>query len=96
MVVDMTGSRTRFVHRPLPQNDPRQRRPNISRAQDYYHGSLLVILTTDFGLSLRGVITTKPAGHVVRARSSSTVFSETPVSGWALTFMLLGKPASAR
>jgi hypothetical protein len=32
---------------------------------------------------LRGVITTKPAGHVVRARSSSTVFSETPVSEWA-------------
>ena len=44
MVVDMTGSRTRFVHRPLPQNDPRQRRPDISRAQDYYHGSLFTYL----------------------------------------------------
>ena len=34
MVVDMTGSRSRIVHRPLPQNDPRQRRPDISRAQE--------------------------------------------------------------
>ena len=29
-----------------------------------------VILTTDLGLSLRGVVIIKPAGHVVRARSS--------------------------
>ena len=29
----MTGSRSRIVHRPLPDNDPRQRRPDISRAQ---------------------------------------------------------------
>ena len=34
MVVDMTGSRSRIVHRPLPQNDPRQRRPDISRAHE--------------------------------------------------------------
>jgi UDP-glucuronate decarboxylase len=34
MVVDMTSSRSRIVHRPLPQNDPRQRRPDISRAQE--------------------------------------------------------------
>jgi UDP-glucuronate decarboxylase len=33
-VVDMTGSGSRIVHRPLPQNDPRQRRPDISRAQE--------------------------------------------------------------
>jgi UDP-glucuronate decarboxylase len=33
MIVDMTGSRSRIVHRPLPDNDPRQRRPDISRAQ---------------------------------------------------------------
>jgi UDP-glucuronate decarboxylase len=33
-VIDMTGSRSRVVHRPLPENDPRQRRPAISRAQE--------------------------------------------------------------
>jgi UDP-glucuronate decarboxylase len=34
LVVEMTGSRSRIVHRPRPQDDPRQRRPDISRAHD--------------------------------------------------------------
>ncbi len=33
-IIEMTGSRSRIVHRPLPENDPRQRRPDISRAQE--------------------------------------------------------------
>jgi len=33
-VIELTGSRSRIVHRPLPENDPRQRRPDISRAQE--------------------------------------------------------------
>ena len=33
-VIELTGSRSRIVHRPLPQDDPRQRRPDISRAND--------------------------------------------------------------
>ena len=33
-VIDLTGSRSQVVHRPLPQDDPRQRRPDISRAQE--------------------------------------------------------------
>jgi UDP-glucuronate decarboxylase len=31
-VIKLTGSRSRIVHRPLPQDDPRQRRPDISQA----------------------------------------------------------------
>ena len=34
LVIEMTGSRARIVHRPLPQDDPRQRQPDISRAQE--------------------------------------------------------------
>jgi UDP-glucuronate decarboxylase len=34
MVIEQTGSRSRIVHRPRPQDDPRQRRPDISRAND--------------------------------------------------------------
>jgi UDP-glucuronate decarboxylase len=34
MIIELTGSRSRIVHRPLPENDPRQRRPDISRAQE--------------------------------------------------------------
>jgi len=77
---------TRFVH-PLP---------HLVRLG--FSGFLIasLILTTDFGWSLRGVVNTKPGGHVARARSSSTVFSKTPVSGSALTFMSVGKPARAR
>jgi UDP-glucuronate decarboxylase len=33
-VIELVGSRSRIVHRPLPQDDPRQRRPDISKAQD--------------------------------------------------------------
>jgi len=34
MVIDLTGSRSRIVHRPRPDDDPKQRRPDISRAQE--------------------------------------------------------------
>ena len=33
-VIEMTGSRSKIVHHPLPADDPRQRRPDISRARD--------------------------------------------------------------
>ncbi len=33
-VIELTGSRSRIVHRPLPEDDPRQRRPDISMAQE--------------------------------------------------------------
>jgi UDP-glucuronate decarboxylase len=32
-VVDLTGSKSRLVQKPLPQDDPRQRQPDISKAQ---------------------------------------------------------------
>lgn len=33
MVVDLTGSPSKLVYRPLPQDDPRQRKPEITRAK---------------------------------------------------------------
>jgi UDP-glucuronate decarboxylase len=33
LIKDLTGSHSKIVHRPLPQGDPRQRRPDISEAQ---------------------------------------------------------------
>jgi UDP-glucuronate decarboxylase len=32
-ILDLTGSRSKIVHRPLPQDDPRKRRPDISEAE---------------------------------------------------------------
>lgn len=34
MVIDITNSQSRLSYRPLPPDDPRQRRPDISRAQN--------------------------------------------------------------
>ena len=34
MVIEITGSRSRIVHRALPADDPKQRRPDISKAND--------------------------------------------------------------
>jgi UDP-glucuronate decarboxylase len=34
IVIDITGSAAKIVHRPLPADDPKQRRPDISKAQE--------------------------------------------------------------
>ena len=34
LAIELTGSRSRIVHRSRPQDDPRQRRPDISKAND--------------------------------------------------------------
>jgi UDP-glucuronate decarboxylase len=34
LIIALTGSRSKIVHRPMPQDDPRQRRPDISKAHD--------------------------------------------------------------
>jgi UDP-glucuronate decarboxylase len=33
-IIDLTGSRSRIVHMPLPADDPRQRRPDIAKAAE--------------------------------------------------------------
>jgi UDP-glucuronate decarboxylase len=44
-VIALTGSRSRIVHRALPQDDPRQRRPDISQAQELLDWRPTVMLT---------------------------------------------------
>jgi UDP-glucuronate decarboxylase len=34
LVIELTNSRSKIVHRPLPDDDPKQRRPELSRAQE--------------------------------------------------------------
>ncbi len=34
MVIELTGSKSELVYRPLPQDDPRQRQPNIEKARE--------------------------------------------------------------
>jgi len=33
MIIQITGSASRLVYEPLPQDDPKQRRPDITRAK---------------------------------------------------------------
>ncbi len=35
IVKELTGSRSQLVHRPLPQDDPKQRRPDITKANEH-------------------------------------------------------------
>jgi len=34
LVVEITGSKSRIVHEPLPVDDPTQRRPDITKAKE--------------------------------------------------------------
>jgi dTDP-glucose 4,6-dehydratase len=34
MIIDLAGSPSEIVHRPLPEDDPRRRCPDISRARE--------------------------------------------------------------
>jgi dTDP-glucose 4,6-dehydratase len=48
-IIRLTGSRSRIVFKPLPQDDPRQRRPDITRARERLDWEPVVAL--DEGLS---------------------------------------------
>jgi dTDP-glucose 4,6-dehydratase len=37
LVIALTGTKSKIVYRPLPQDDPRQRRPDISKARKLLH-----------------------------------------------------------
>jgi UDP-glucuronate decarboxylase len=46
MVIELTGSRSKIVHAARPEDDPRQRRPDISRANELLHWSPKIPLQT--------------------------------------------------
>ena len=33
-IIDLTGAKSKLTHKPLPQDDPRQRQPDISLARE--------------------------------------------------------------
>ena len=53
-VIEFVGSRSRIVNRPLPPDDPRQRHPDISKAQEVLGWSPRTPLAE--GLSVRSLI----------------------------------------
>lgn len=51
-VLDVTGSKSKIVHRPLPQDDPLQRKPDISKAKRLLQWDPKIDLQTGLKLSL--------------------------------------------
>ena len=45
IVIDITGSAAKIVHPRFPRNDPKQRRPEISKAQEPLDWRPTVLLT---------------------------------------------------
>jgi UDP-glucuronate decarboxylase len=59
MVIKMTGSKSKIVYLPLPQDDPKQRKPDISLAKKELNWSPKVDLATGLGKTIeyfRGVV----------------------------------------
>jgi dTDP-glucose 4,6-dehydratase len=52
MVVEVTGSRSRVRFEPLPRDDPRQRRPDISKARHLLGWEPRIDLRTGLEMSL--------------------------------------------
>ena len=43
-IIDLTGSSSKMINKPLPQDDPKQRQPNITRAKDTLDWQPTVVL----------------------------------------------------
>ena len=52
LIISLTGSRSRLEFRPLPQDDPRQRQPDISRARQCLHWTPQVSVEEGLGRTI--------------------------------------------
>jgi UDP-glucuronate decarboxylase len=52
LIIAITGSRSQIVYRPLPQDDPRQRCPDIGKARELLHWSPKVDLEEGLGRTI--------------------------------------------
>jgi dTDP-glucose 4,6-dehydratase len=72
LVLKVTGSKSKIEHRPLPDDDPKQRRPDITRARELLGWEPTINLETGLRLSLdyfRSAIAAEgdsPAGEAAR------------------------------
>ena len=65
-VIELTGSSSRLKFQPLPQDDPRQRQPDIERAKAELGWDVTVPLRDGLGKTIdyfRGVVEAQNAGH---------------------------------
>jgi UDP-glucuronate decarboxylase len=74
-IIELTGSRSTIVHRPLPQDDPRQRKPDISLAKKLLDWSPTVPLEDGLSATIRYFRESLPNGG---ARSEPLIARSTP------------------
>jgi UDP-glucuronate decarboxylase len=76
LVIELTGSASRLVQRPLPQDDPRQRQPDIAKAATSSAGSrkssCAKALSGPSNISMRCCGKTRRKWHPDRSRQSRT------------------------
>ena len=55
MVIDLIGSSSKLVFKPLPQDDPKQRRPDISKAKEKLNWEPKVDLETGLNTTIEWI-----------------------------------------
>jgi UDP-glucuronate decarboxylase len=79
-VIDMTGSASRIVHRPLPQDDPQRRCPDIARATRLLDWTPRVALEEGMRRTIDWFAATMPRPATTgRARAAKPAWSSAPV-----------------
>ena len=91
LVIEMTGSRSRIVHRPKPEDDPRQRRPDISQARTVLNWQPKTPLKE--GSSAPSTISTSCSAIRACALSLRIEIVGVPAIWWAGLFSRSQKPA---
>jgi UDP-glucuronate decarboxylase len=83
LIIEITGSGSKLVHLPLPQDDPRQRQPDITSATEHLGWAPSVLLREGLAQTIEyfdKVLSTKaPLHHTVRNAASITQFR--PLAG---------------
>ena len=70
-ILELTGSRSKIVHRPLPEDDPRQRRPDISKAERVLGWSPSVPFETGLQATIAYFESVVAEGKLARAVSAT-------------------------
>ena len=73
IVIDMTGSSSEVVYLPLPQNDPRQRQPDITLAKERLQWQPSVVLREGLSRTIEHFDTLLSADHVVETIENSAL-----------------------
>ncbi len=83
-VIEFTGSRSRIVHRPLPQDDPRQRCPDITLAQQVLGWEPKTDLTEGIKRTISyfdGLLGDKEIGPLIKQQFGAPAPSPPPLAG---------------